>query len=131
MLFRSGLWPDPPFQEAAFHDVFFVLLNSDWRLVDAQNTGGFARRGTDAARKLREIIRGVELTDGVFPASPIDEIIPVGDEVADGTSGLAERNAAIHAACALFAQLFLRKILIDFEPVIDALGDRASGSQFA
>ncbi len=80
--------------------------------------------GTDSPRKLGKIIGGVELADGIFPASAIDEIVPVGNEIADGASSLAEGHAAIHAASALLAQFFFREILIDFEPVVDALEHR-------
>ena len=107
------------------------MLDRDWRLIDAEHTRGFARRWTDAAGKLREIIRGVELAYGILPAPPVDEIIPVRDEVTDGTSGLAERDAAIHAARALDAKFLFRKILVDFEPIIDPLGHRTAERQFA
>ena len=115
------LGTDPAFEKAALDDVLFDLLDRDRRLVDAEHARGFAGRGTDAAGELGEIVGGVQLADGFFPAAAIDQIVPVGNEIVDGTAGVAERNAAIHAARALLAQLFFREILIDFEPVVHAL----------
>src|SRR5215471_9542754 len=73
----------------------------------------------------------MQLPNGIFPPSAIDVVIPIGNQIVDRTPGLAKRDPAIHAACTLFAQLFFRKILVDFEPVIDALEHRTSWSQFA
>ena len=124
------LGTNPALQKSALHDVLFVLLDRDWRLVDTQHTRGFTRSGANSAGELGEIICGVQLADGFLPASAIDKIVPVRNEIANGTSGLAERHAAIHAASALFTQLFFRKILIDFKPIIDPLGHWPARSQF-
>ncbi len=72
----------------------------------------------------------MQLADGIFPASAINEIVPVRDEIADGTARLAERNSAVHAASTLLAKLVFRKILVDFEPVVHALEHRTSRRQF-
>src|ERR1035438_1336431 len=71
------------------------------------------------------------MTNRFFPASAIDEIVPVGNEIADGTSCLAEGDATIHATGTLLAKFLLGKILIDLEPVVDALGDRPAWGQLA
>src|ERR1700686_282889 len=124
------LGSNPTLQKSALHNIFFVLLDRDWRLVDTQHTRGFTGSGANSAGKLGEIIGSVQLADGFLPASAIHQIVPVRNEIADGTSGLAEWNAAIHAASALLAQLFLWKILIDFKPIVDPLGDWPAWSQF-
>src|SRR5580693_4296888 len=92
---RLGM--NPAFEESAFHDIFFVLLDRDGRRVDAQNARRLAGRGADAASELGEIIGGMQLANRVFPAAVIDQIVPVRNEIADGASRLAERDAAIHA----------------------------------
>ena len=117
---------DPAFFEGAVNNVFFDLLDGDRRLVDSQHAGGFARRRTDASGELGEIIRRVQRADGFFPASVIHEIIPVGNDVVDWASGVAERDATIHASRALGAKFFFGEVLIDFEPVVYALDDRAA-----
>src|ERR1700687_5150531 len=124
------LWSKPTLQKSAFHDVFFVLLDRDWRLVDTQHTRGFTGSGANSAGELGKIICGVQLADGFLPASAIDKIVPVRNEIADRASGLAEWNAAIHAASALLAQLFFWKILIDLKPVVDPLVHWPAWSQF-
>src|SRR6185312_13119065 len=69
--------------------------------------------------------------DGFLPASVIHEIIPVGNDVVDWASGVAERDAAIHAARALCAEFFFGEVLVDFEPVVYTLDDRAARGVFA
>ncbi len=44
---------------------------------------------------------------------------------------MAERNAAIHAARRLLLQLLLREVLIDLEPVVDALENGPALGRFA
>ncbi len=109
----------------------FDLLDGDRRLVDAQHARGFARRRTDAAGEFREVVGGVQLPHGLAPAAAVDQIVPIGNQVGERAAGMAERNAAIHAARALRAESFLREGLIDFEPVLDALGGRTALGHFA
>ena len=118
---RLGL--DPAFVEGAIDDGLLDVLDGDRRLVDAEHAGRLARRGTDAAGELREIVGGVQRADGFAPAAAIDQIVPVGNDVVQRAAGVAEGNAAIHAARALRADFLLGKRLVDLEPVVDALGD--------
>src|SRR5882757_625935 len=76
---RLGM--DPAFFKSTINDIFFDLFDGYWRLVDSQHAGGFAGRGADTSSELGEIIGGVQLADSFFPASVIDEIVPVGDDV--------------------------------------------------
>src|SRR5208283_17553 len=90
------LGTNPAFQKSALHDIFFVLLDRNRRLSDAQHARGLTWRGANTPREFREIVGRVQLADGILPASAVHKIVPVGDEVADGAPGLAEGNAAIH-----------------------------------
>ncbi len=117
--------------KGALHDVLFDLLDRDCRLIDPQHTRRFARRWTNAAGKFRKIVGRVQLANRLFPAAVIDEIVPVGDQVVDGTSRLAEGHATVHAARALGAKLRFGKIEIDLEPVIDALRNRTPWGKLA
>jgi hypothetical protein len=47
----------------------------------------------------------VQLCDRIGEAIAVDEVVPVGDQVAERTAVVAERDAAVHAAGALLAQL--------------------------
>ena len=60
----------------------------------------------------------------------IDQIVPVGNDVIYGTSGVTEGNAAIHAARGLRAYFVFGKLVIDFEVVVDALFDGAANRKF-
>ena len=103
------LGPNPAFLESALDDVFFDLLDRHRRLIDAEHARGFAGRGTNSSGKFREIVGGVQLADGLFPASAINQIIPVRNEIVDRASGVAERHAAIHAARALLVAASLQE----------------------
>jgi hypothetical protein len=121
---------NPAFGEPALNDTLFDLLDRHRRLIDAQHASRFAWRGTNPPGEFRKIIGGVQLPNGIFPAAAINQIVPVGDDVIDRTSCVTERDAAIHTARALVAQLRLRKILIDFEPIVHAFCDWPARGEF-
>ena len=54
------------------------------------------------------------------PLVAIDQVVPVRDQVVDRAALVAERNAAIHAARRLLAQLRLRQRLDEFVPGLAA-----------
>ena len=125
------LGPDPAFQKPALHDIFLDLLDRDRRLVDPQHTRRFARRWTNPPREFREVVGRVQLAHRFFPASVVHEVVPIRNQVVDGTSCLAKRNAAVHAARTLGSKILFRKILIDLEPIVDALSNWTSRGKFA
>ena len=103
-------------------------------LGDGQHAGGLARRRAQAAGELREVVGGVQAVAGRIPAAPPDEVVPLGDEVAERTargSRVAERDSAVHAAAGLLRHLAgpLVRILpfVDLAPVADTLVDRSLG----
>jgi hypothetical protein len=76
-------------------------LDADRIVVDVERARFLARRGADAARELGKVVRRVQHVERGAPVLEIDEVVPVRNDVVDGAAGLAERNAAIHAARAL------------------------------
>ena len=46
----------------------------------------------------------MELVDRLAPAVAVDEVVPLGDQVAERAAVVAERHAALHAARALLLQ---------------------------
>src|SRR6185312_3917398 len=66
----------------------------------------------------------VKRPDRLFPAVAVHEIVPIRNDVVDRATGMAERNAAIHAAGCLRLYFFIREFVIDLEPIVDALGYR-------
>ena len=129
LLGRLGM--NPALVPGAIDDAALDELDGDGRLIDAQHAGGLAGRGADAAGELGEVVGGVEAADGGFPAAVVDQVVPVGNEVVDRAAGVAEGNAAIHAARALLALLLLGEWLVDFEPVLKPVFDLAAGGLFA
>ena len=61
------------------------------------------------------------------PVVPVDEVVPVGDEVPERTPLMAERDAAVHAPGRLLLELRHRPGEHDLPPVAQALGDRPVG----
>ena len=98
-------------------------------------TGGSLMPSTQAASQgagqMRPVNSGKLLVEcrtriASFHWSLINQVVPVGNDVVDRAAGVAERNAAIHAARGLRAHFFFRERLIDLEVVVDALGDGAT-----
>src|SRR5262249_56127286 len=64
----------------------------------------------------------------VLPPPAIDEIVPFGDQIDDGTAGipLAKWHTAVHAARALDFELVFRNRLVHLFPIEHAQLDRLS-----
>jgi hypothetical protein len=108
--------------------------------VDAEHAGTLARRRTHAAGELREVVRLVQAVERLAPLAAVDEVIPLRDQVVDRAAGghaadqfpgVAERDAAVHAARALLAEFLLLHVGMKLVPVADALGGRAVDGKFA
>ncbi len=69
--------------------------------------------------------------DRVLPAIAKHQVVPVGNDVVQRAAGMAERHAAIHAAGALRADVFVGELVIDLEPVVDAFFDGSARGEFA
>src|SRR5262249_30053297 len=122
---RAGrLGPDPALLERVIDDRDLDGLDGDRIVVDAEHAGALARRRTEPSGELREVVGRVQPLDGVTPAILVDEIVPVGDQVAERTALMTERDAAVHAPGALLSQIVLGEGNVDLLPVAKALGDR-------
>src|SRR5262249_25092311 len=95
---------DPALFPAPVDDRAFYGLDGDRRVDDVQGAGGLARRRADAAGELREVVGGLQVLQRLLPLLAIDQAVDVGDLVVHGAAGVAERNAAIHAASRLAVQ---------------------------
>src|SRR3546814_4339219 len=58
------------------------------------------------------------------PIGPIDEVVPVRDQIVHGTARVTEGNTAIHAAGGLAAHLLVRRGLRELRPVAHPLMHR-------
>ena len=59
--------------------------------------------------------------DGLLPIAEVCEIVPFWDEVTEWATVVAERDAAVHAACGLLAGVVLVPLEVDFAPIVQAL----------
>src|SRR5262249_234946 len=102
-------------------------------VVDVERAGGLARRRTDAAGDLREIVGAVQIARGFPPVAAVDKVVPVRDQIVHRTAGgragdraraVAIGDAAVHAARCLLAILLFGEGQHEFAPVLDALLNR-------
>src|ERR1017187_2904539 len=118
---RLGL--DETLFESTVRNRFFDLPDGNRRRVDAQHARGFAGGRANAAGEFGEVVGGVQAADGAVPAALVNQVVPVWNDIVQRAAGMAEGDAAIHAAGALRAGALLRKRQVDFKPVLDALSD--------
>ena len=123
--------PNPSFLEGVLDDGLFDGLDGDGRFIDAQHARGLAGGGANAAREFRKVVGGVQRADGFFPSVAVNQVVPIGDDVVQGTARVAKGNAAIHAARRLRAQLLLGEVLINFLVIIHALFHGPARGRFA
>src|SRR5262249_61826530 len=70
-------------------------------------------------------VRGGQPLRPGLPSVAVDEVVPVGNEIAEWTPLVADRHAAVHAPCRLVAQLSVGIWQIHLVPVVDPLAHRA------
>ncbi len=108
-------------------DRVFDRLDAHRVVVDVQRAGGFARRRTDAAGELGEVVGGMQHIDRLAPVLLEHKIIPIRNDVVDRAAAHAERNAAIHAARALHLGLIIGEVEDELFVVGQPLGHRQVG----
>src|SRR5262249_44286121 len=111
---------DPRFGERTLDDGEFHLFDGDRLIVNAEHAGGFAGGPTHASCEFGKTVGRVQPIDRGAPLAAIDEVVPVRNAIAQRTSLMTERNAAVHAARGLLANLWLGQREVDLVPVVDA-----------
>ena len=94
-------------------------------LIPSTQAASHGRRAQPPG-KFGEVVGGVQALHGVGPVVAVDEVVPLGDEVAQRAAVVAERDAAVHAARALLLGRLLVEGLVDLAPVAQADRDRAA-----
>ena len=121
---RIGL--DPTLFESMVDDRTFDVLDRDRRISNSQDARTLARGGANPSGELRKIVRLVQTIECLAPVTAIDQIVPFGNQVIDGTSrrhsrhqrtGVTERNSTIHASRTLRPQFFFGHVLVKFIPI--------------
>ena len=95
---RGRLGLDPALFVAAVGDGLLDELNGDGVVVDGESAGDLAGGGADAAGELGEVVGGEQTVERLLPTTAVDEVVPVGDEIAERAALVAEGDAAVHAA---------------------------------
>ena len=113
---------DPALLPRAVDDRELDLFDRDRVvLADLEHARRFARRGAEPAGELGEVVGRVQLGDRGRPALAVDEVVPIGDQVAERAAVVAEGHAAVHAARALLAQLLVGRAMQELAVVVRAL----------
>src|SRR4029079_493611 len=115
---------DPAVLVALVDDEMLDRLDPHRIAVDVERARRVAGRRADAARELGKVVRRVQDVECVFPLLPVDEVVPVGNDVVDRAAALAERNAAVHAARALLRGRRILEGVNELAIVPHALVDR-------
>ena len=123
-------WLHVALLERRFDDVELVVVRRHRRVIETLDAGLLAERRADTARELREVIRLQKTAQCVGDVAVVDLIVPLRTEIVERAArehtrqlhtGLAERNAAVHAARALLPTLLLREGDVKFFKVFDTL----------
>ena len=115
----------PSLREPALDDGKLDLLDRDGARVDGKSAGSLTRGGADPAGDLGEVVRHLQAHERLTPVPVVDQVIPFRDQVVDGAAGgVAERDAAVHAARALLGKLLIRKRFRELLPRLHALFGR-------
>src|SRR3954451_22538602 len=98
---------DPAHLPGLVGDGLLDGLNGDGLVFEVEGAGLLARGRADAARELREVVGGVQVARRLEPVVLEHEVVPIRNLVVHRAAGraVAERNAAIHAARRLLAQI--------------------------
>ena len=78
---RRWFGVDPTLFEATLDDGVFDIFDSHRRRIDAEHAGAFAGRGAHAAGEFRKIVGLVQAIERFAPETPINEIVPLGNEI--------------------------------------------------
>ena len=112
---------DPAMGPGVIDDLLLDLLYGDGLVVYGEHAGALARGRAHPARELGKIVGGVQALDGVPPAVPVHEVVPVRDQVPERAAGeaVAKRDGAVHAARRLGGQVLRAHGLVHLAPVPD------------
>ena len=113
----SNIRPHPTFCPCAIDDRTFNRFNGDRVVDDVQRARCLARCRADSSGELGEVIRGVKHLNRLPPSIPVHQIVPIWNNIIHGASLMAERDAAVHASCALEGQLLVRQATGELAPV--------------
>src|SRR6185437_2636518 len=86
---------DPAVRPGAVDDLDLDLLDGDRVGINAEHAGRLAGRGAQPPGELGEVVGRVQPVGRGGPVRPVDQVVPLGDEVAERAAVVAERDAAV------------------------------------
>src|SRR5581483_7079810 len=104
-LARIRLRRDIAMRPGMIDNALFDQLDRDRIIIDVKHAGFVTGRWTYAAGEFGKVVGPMQPVNRFAPAAAINQIIPIGDYIAQGTALVAEGNAAVHAARALLHEL--------------------------
>ena len=120
------VWLDIILTEGVLDDGGLVLAVGCWLVLhEVEHAGLLAERRADAAGELREVVGLGQQLIGQLPVAAVEGIVPLWRFVANGTSPVAERHTAVHAAACLQSAVITVECLLHFAEVVDAVMYRA------
>src|SRR5829696_7498537 len=123
LLRRCRPGDDPSFLEGPVDDGELYLFYGHGLVVDGEDARSLARGRAEHPRELGKIVGLVQAVYGLLPVLAVNEVVPVGDQVPQGATRVAEWHAAVHAARGLALELLVGHRLVDVAVVLDALLD--------
>src|ERR1041384_7051485 len=84
---RWRLSSNPTGLETSINNRLLDRFNRAGRIVDAEPATAFARRRADAPRELWKVIRLLKAFKRLAPVTAIDEVVPLRNQIIDGTPG--------------------------------------------
>src|SRR5665213_3284040 len=115
---------DPALLPPLVDDEVLDRLDAHRIVVDVERARGFAGCGADAPGELGEIVGRMQRRQRRLPLVPVDQVVPVRNDVVDWAAGLAERNSAIHAARTLLRRCRIVQRQHELAVMLEPLGDR-------
>ena len=130
MRWRGGVGLIHPDSQPFFGDGILNIFDGHGGAGDAQHAGTFTGGRANPSGEFREVVGLVEPVQGFFPAPPVHQVVPLGDQVvdgataghaADGHAGVAEGGAAVHTTGSLGLQPRVGHGQVELIPVADAV----------
>src|SRR5688572_539345 len=109
----------PAVLECFFDNRDFDLFDRHRICIDTENAGAFTRCRAYSTGELGKVVGRMEALNRFTPATPVNKVVPVGNDVSQRTTLVAEGNPTIHASRCLDLQLVFREVLVDLLPVVD------------
>ncbi len=123
-LLLGRLGDDPALIEGPVDDGALDALDRDRHILDVERAGRLAGSRAYPARHLREIVGGMQVARCRQPFAVIGEVVPIRDLVVHRAAAVAIRDAAIHAARRLPANILLRRRQHELPEMPCAFADR-------